>query len=416
MTTRDFLPLLASFLVATAASAQDVLVRGEIVYPVSAPAIHDGAVLVRDGRIAAVGPAAEIEVPDGIRVLEGRVVTPGLVDAHSTVGVSGILNADLGSQSRVRVHDQDQLDTTDPIQAELRAVDAYDARDPLVEWIRDLGITTVHTGHGPGALVSGQTMIVKTRGETVEQAVIVPEAMLAMSLGPSVIDNFDSPGTRAAGVARLRQELLAAQEYGRKRSAASEDPEKKAPDLDLGHETLVRLLDGELKALVTVHRHHDIAAALRLAEEMGFEMILDGVAEASEMLEEIREAGIPVVIHPTMARPSGETRNVSFETAATLSRAGIPLAFQSGHEPYVPKIRVVLFEAAVAVAHGLPFDEALEAVTLGPARILGIDDRVGSLEAGKDGDLAIFDGDPFETISHVCGVVIEGEVVSETCR
>jgi hypothetical protein len=160
----------------------------------------------------------------------------------------------------------------------------------------------------------------------------------------------------------------------------------------------------------------DILAALRVAQEFDVRIVLDGAAEAHLLLDEIKAAGVPVIVHPTMARAGGETENLTQEAAAILRRAGIPTILQSGFESYVPKTRVVLFEAALAAARGLRFDEALAAITIDAARLLGVGGRVGSLEAGKDADLALFDGDPFEYTTHVVGVVIDGEVVSETVR
>jgi imidazolonepropionase-like amidohydrolase len=133
------------------------------------------------------------------------------------------------------------------------------------------------------------------------------------------------------------------------------------------------------------------------------------------VLEQIRAAGVPVILHPTMARHGGTLAHATLETAARLAQAGIPFALQSGFESYVPKTRIVLFEAAMAAAYGLPFERALGSVTIDAARILGVAGRVGSLERGKDGDVALFDGDPFEYTSRVCGVIIEGVVVSEEC-
>ena len=172
------------------------------------------------------------------------------------------------------------------------------------------------------------------------------------------------------------------------------------------------MLDGELSLLITANTVPEIAAALRLQSEFGFDLVLDGAAESYLLLDEIREAGVPVVLHPTMSR----VRNGSYETAAKLADAGIPFALQTGFEGYVPKTRVLLWEAAIAAANGLGQERALEAITLSPARILGIDDRVGSVEVGKDADLALFDGDPFEYTSHICGVIIESEVMSTECR
>ena len=395
--------LLTLGLLVSSARAQ-LAVRADTVYTMAGAPIENGVVLIHDGKIEQVGPAQTVRIPEGYRVLEAVVVTPGLIDAHSVVGLAGILNYD---------HDQDQLDTSDPIQPELRAIDAYNARERLVEWVRNFGVTTLHTGHGPGAVISGQTMLVKTRGETVEEALVDSVATVAATLGPMVERYFRSPGTRAKAVAMLRAELLKAQAYRRKLQAS--DPARR-PEPDLGMETLVRVLDGEIPLMITAQQVPEIMAALRLQREFGFRLILDGAAEAYLVLDEIKQAGVPVILHPTMVRPRGETVNATLETAARLYEAGIPFAFQSGFESYVPKTRVVLFEAAMAVANGLPRTVALEALTIQAARILGIADRVGSLEPGKDADLVLFDGDPFEYTTHVCGVIIEGEPVHETCR
>src|SRR5690606_14396058 len=197
------------------------------------------------------------------------------------------------------------------------------------------------------------------------------------------------PGTRAKGVAMLRAEFLKAQAYMEKKDAAR----------DLKMETLAKVLRGEIPALITAQRATEVLAALRLQQEFGFRLILDGAAEAYMVIDEIRAAGVPVILHPTMARHSGTLENATLESARILRDAGIPVALQSGYEGYVPKTRVVLFEAAMAAAYGLPFEQALATVTIDAARILGIADRVGSLEKGKDGDVAIFDGDPFEYTS-----------------
>ncbi len=389
---------LAAFVVSPTAVSQDIAVRGDIVYTMEGEAISDGVVLIRDGKIESVGPASRIRVPSGVETLTANVVTPGLVDAHSVVGLAGIYNY---------YHDQDQLETSDPIQPELRAIDAYNPREDLVEWVRNLGVTTVHTGHGPGALISGQTMVAKTSGRTISEVLVDSTAMVAFTLGPSIEENFKTPGTRAKGVAMIRQALVEAQAY-----RLEEDPEER----ELDKEILIRVLDGEIPALITAQRATEIMSALRLAEEFGFRLVLDGAAESYLLVDEIKAAGVPVILHPTMARASDEMENITFETAAMLRQAGIPLALQSGFEGYVPKTRVVLFEAALAAANGLTFEEALAAITIDAARIIGVDDRVGSLAAGKDGDVVLYDGDPFEYTTHVCAVVVGGVAVSAECR
>ena len=392
--------LLALFaLLALPATAQ-LAVFADTVHTVAGAPVIDGVVLVgADGKIEAVGRRADVRVPNGTRELRAVVVTPGLVDVRATVGLSGLLNQD---------GDQDVIDKGDPIQPELRALDAYNGRDPLVEYVLRFGVTTVQAGHAPGPVVAGQTVVVKTHRPAVADAVLRAAPMLTMTIGESTRAYFDSPGTRAKAVAELRKALYAAQTFAAKPDSSRER--------DLGNEALAALLAGEKTALVEVHRAQDILTALRLQREFGFPMVLSGASEAYLVLDEIKAAGVSVALHPTMARATGEREHLSMETAKLLHEAGIPFAIQSGYEAYVPKTRVVLFEAAIAAAHGLPKGAALRSVTLSAAEILGLADRLGSLEPGKDADLVLFDGDPFETTSHACSVLVMGEVVSETCQ
>ncbi|MEE2907338.1 MAG: amidohydrolase family protein [Planctomycetota bacterium] len=393
-------------------TADTVLVYGDTIHTMAGDAIEDGYVLVRDGDIAAVGQAADF-TPDGTEtILRATVVTPGLIDAHTCVGLAGHLNIK---------HDRDELDEGAPLQPHLRALDAYNPRERLVEWVRGFGVTTVHTGHAPESLISGQTMIVKTTGNRVEDAVIEPVAMIACSMSDTAIRG-ESPGTRAKAAALLRQRLLDAQHYARKQAAreagaiVDDDEKDDSGKRDLELESLAAVLAGETPLLIHAHKARDIANALRLREEFDIPIVLDGASEAYILQDDIKEAGVPVFIHPTMIRPFGERENLSFETASKLIEAGIPVAMQSGYESYVPRTRVVLYEAGMAAANGCEFDDALAMITITPARILGIDDRVGSIEVGKDGDLALYDGDPFEWTSHCTGVVIDGAVASSTPR
>ncbi|GAA5521243.1 amidohydrolase family protein [Aliifodinibius salicampi] len=385
------------FSLTTAIHAQ-LAVKADTIYTMEGPKIVNGIILVDDNKIATVGPADEIDIPANYEVHEASVATPGLVDAHSVVGLAGIFNQE---------HDQDQLETSDAIQPELRAIDAYNAREELVKFVLDKGVTTTHTGHGPGALASGQTMIAKTPYNTVEEALVDSSTTVAFTLTSGVSQNFDKPGTRSKGMAMLRQKFIEAQEYIEEKE--SEDP----PSRNLTMEALAKVLNGELTAMITAHRAQDIMTALRLKEEFGFNMILDGAAEAYLVLDEIKEADIPVFIHPTMVRTYGDTQNASFTTAAKLHDAGIPFAFQSGFESYVPKTRIVLYEAGVATAYGLPREAALNALTKSPSQILGIDKLVGSLQEGKDADIVLFDGDPLEYTTHIRSVIVDGKVVKK---
>jgi imidazolonepropionase-like amidohydrolase len=390
--------------------AENVAVTGDTVYTMAGAPLKNGVVLIRDGKIETVGSADTVKIPAGYRVLRAAVVTPGLIDAHATVGLSGLLN---------QPQDQDVLEKSAPMQPELRAIDAYNAKDPLVAWVRSFGVTTVNTGHAPGALISGQTMIVKTFGRTADEDVVNAAAMTSATLGKSGLADAPagpaagpgkSPGTRSKAVALLRAELIKAQEYAKKREGKDES---KRPGRDLKYETLLRALDGTQPLLITVNRQQDIISALRVAKEFSLKIVLDGCADSLLVLGEIKASGFPVVIHPTMQRSYEDMENLSVESAGKLRAAGVLVALQSSYEGYVPKTRVVLLEAAVAAANGLGFDGALASITSDAAKLLGIADRTGSLVAGKDADVALYDGDPFEYTNHCIGTIVGGQVFAD---
>lgn len=379
---------------AASANAQ-IAVQGETVWTMNGEPITNGVVLIRDGKIEAVGPASQIKIPADYRVVSAKVVTPGLIDAHTVIGLNGYLN---------QPHDQMALDGSSPIQPELRAIDAYDAQERLIEWVRGFGVTTIHTGHQPSALVSGQTLIAKTVGRDVDEAVFVSTAMIAVTLGTdSLIQGGRAPGSRAKQAAMLRAELIRAGAY-------------KGEPRDLKQEMWQKVLKREIPLLVTAEKAQDIMTALRIAKEFNIKLVLDGASEALQVLGEIKASGFPVIVHPTMARNGGSRESLSLETAAKLKAAGVTVALQSGYEGYVPKTRVVLFEAAMAAANGFSFRDALGSITIDAAKILGIDNRVGSLAVGKDADVAMFDGDPFEFTSHCVGTIVNGQMAFKGSR
>lgn len=424
--------LFAAIVFVSAPTHAQVAIRAESLMTMGPQGtIKDGVILIdAAGKITAVGPAATTAIPDGYKVHSARIVTPGLIDTHCTVGVSGIFNTKA---------DSDQLERSSPMQPELRAIDAYNPAEPLIEWVRSFGVTTIHTGHAPGELISGQTMVAKTTGKTSEKAAIVPSAMLAVTFSPSAQrDGGKSPGTRGKMMAMLRQDLIKAREYAAKRATAEKNPaaadkdddkhedkpgatdsskkEHKNPGRDLHMETLVRVLNKDLPVLVTAHRAQDIASVLRLKAEFDIRVVLDGASEAYLLIDEIKAAGVPVIVHPSMMRATGEADNAAFTTASKLMAAGILTASQGGYEGYVPKARVVLFEAAITASNGLTQQQALATITIDAAKLLGVDKRIGSLEVGKDGDAAMYDGDPLEYTTHCIGVFIEGKQVSTETR
>lgn len=375
-----------------------IAVRGETVWTMAGDPITNGVVLINNGKIERVGTTAQVQVPAGYRTISAKVVTPGLIDAHTVIGLNGYLN---------QPHDQMALDGSASVQPELRATDSYNAQERLIQWVREFGVTTIHTGHQPSALVPGQTMVAKTWGGNVDEATIVPTAMVSVVLGSAANAAAGrAPGTRAKQIAMLRAELIKAQE----------NIVKKDQPKDLKSEIMMRVIKGDVRLLVTANKDQDIMSALRLAKEFNLKIVLDGASDAQLVLNEIKGSGFPVILHPTMARPGGDAESLSVETAGKLKAAGVPVALQSGYEGYVPKTRVVLFEAAMAAANGLSRADALALITIDAARILGLENRIGSIAVGKDADLALYDGDPFEFSSHCIGTIINGRVVSEVVR
>lgn len=393
--TLGFAILVLAFSFTTTAQ---IAVKGETVWTMAGDPITNGVILVNNGKIEAVGPASQVNIPSGYRVINAKVVTPGLIDAHTVIGLNGYLN---------QPHDQMALDGGASIQPELRAIDAYNAEEKLVEWVRGFGVTTIHTGHQPSALISGQTMIAKTTGKNVDEATVIPTAMIAVTLGNAANAGAGrSPGSRAKQAAMLRAELI----------KALENSKKKEPATDLKSAILDRVIKREIPLLITAEAAVDIMTALRIAKEFNIRVVLDGASDGHMLIDQIKASGFPVIVHPTMARPGGDRENLSMENASKLKAAGIPVALQSGYEGYVPKTRVVLFEAAMAAANGMSRRDALATITVDAAKILGIDGRVGSIVVGKDADLAMYDGDPFEYTTHCTGTMINGKIVSEVIR
>jgi imidazolonepropionase-like amidohydrolase len=392
--------------------ADDLGVRAALLHT-SGPlgTIENGALLIRGGKIAAVGRAEEVAFPSSLRVLEAAVVTPGLIDAHGVTGLAGAYNVPA---------DQDQDERTGPNQAGLRAIDGFNPEEQLLRWLLRHGVTALQAGPGEANPIGGLAGVFKTHGGSLDEVLVRFPSALVFTLGEAPKRTYAAdrkpPVTRMGTAALIRGALLEASEYAVKRKQATglripllSGSKGEAPERDLSKEALGRALRGEIPALFTARREDDLETALRIGREFGLRVVLADAVEAYLMADRIREAGVPVLVGPVMERPGRhETINQSFENAAILQAAGIPIAFQSGFESYVPKTRVVLFEAAVAVAYGLPDAAALRALTIDSARLLGVDDRLGSLEPGKDADVVLFDGDPLEYTSHIEAVIVNG--------
>ena len=367
--------------------------------------IADGVVVVEDGKIKYAGRVADLpfKLPDGLPTLTAAVVTPGLIDAHSVVGLSGSLNISA---------DQDQDEHSDPNQADLRVLDGFNPNEPLLEFLRQNGVTVVHAVPGRTNVIAGQTGIFRTAGHTAEAMSLRFPAGILVNLGEVPKSAYPNklPTTRMGTAALIRTAFSQAQNHAAKLAAAKGEDKKPGPNAK--SEALGLALDRKIPVVFAAHRSDDMTTALRIAKEFHLNARLDLATEGYLMADELAAAKVPVVVHPTMQRASSiETYQSQLCNAAVLANKKIPLAIGTGFEGYVPKTRSLRHEAAMAMVNGLGHDRALAAVTLDAAKILGIADRFGSLEAGKAADLVLYDGDCFEHATHVTHTIIDGKLV-----
>jgi imidazolonepropionase-like amidohydrolase len=378
-------------------------VRAGRIHTASGEPIVNGVILVEDGKVIRVGPAAEVKIPDGTPVLAAAEVTPGLIDAHSVCGLSGAFNVPA---------DQDQDEASDPNQADLRIIDGFNPNEPLLEFLRSQGVTVIHGMPGRVNVIAGQTGIFRTFGRTVEGMTVRYPAGLLVNLGevPKATYPGKKPLTRMAVANLVRDSFMQAKNYFAKRAGADEE---KKPPRNPKLEALEPALSGKVPVVFSAHRADDILTGLRLAEEFQLKPVLSLATEAYLVKERIAASKAPVIVHPTMQRAGSslETLNSSTNNARMLAEGGIPIALCTAFEGYVPKTRVLRAEASMAMAHGLGHERALRAVTIDAAKLLGIENRFGSIEPGKFADLVLYDGDPLENTSHVLYTLMDGRIV-----
>jgi imidazolonepropionase-like amidohydrolase len=387
------------------ADAKEFVLFAGRLHTVAKEPIMNGAVHVRDGKIVYAGPREEFELPADVPVASVAVVTPGLIDAFSLVPLNGAYNISA---------DQDADETTDPNQADLRVLDAFHPAEPLLRFLLQQGTTVIHACPGRDNVIAGQTGVFRTHGTSAEAMTVRFPQMMLFNLGDAPKDAYPDrkPGTRMGTASVLRAALSEAAAYARKQKAAKDEASQ--PDRNLKHEALVQVLEQKLPAMFAAHRADDLLTALRLTDEFKLKSRLALATEGYLLGDRLTAAKIPVIVHPTMQRVGDmETYNSFLGNAAALADRGTLIAVSSGVESYVPKTRVARYEAALAMVHGLGFDRALRAITLDAAKILEIDDRFGTLEAGKVADLVLYDGDPFEYATHVIGVMVDGRLVYE---
>lgn len=386
---------------ATPANRRLAILAGRL-HTVSHGTIRDGVVLVEDGKITAVGPRGKVAVPAGVPLLTAAVVTPGLIDASSCVGLSGAGNVPA---------DQDQDERSDPNQADLRVLDGFNPDEGLLEFVRREGVTTIHAIPGRVNVIAGQTGVFRTAGGSAEKMALRFPAGLLVNLGeaPKGVYPARAPTTRMATAALVRAA------FARARGHALKQQGKEKPPVDPKSEALALALAGKLPVVFAAHRADDLLTALRLRREFNLDARLQLATEAYLIADELARAKVPVFLHPPMQRAGGsmETLHSQLSTARVLAEHQVPFALSTGYEGYVPKTRVLRHEAAIAAVNGLGHERALAAITLHAARLLDVADTRGSLEPGKAADLVLYNGDPFEHSTQVTHTLVEGRIVHD---
>lgn len=382
-------------------------VKGGKVLTITGPVIENGTVLIENGKITKVGK--DLKVPEGAEVYDatGKVVMPGLVEAHCHIGIY---------EESIGFEGADGNEMTTPATPEVRAIDGIkaNANEMGLEAALKEGITTANVMPGSANVIGGTGVIIKTAPKTtVDQMAIVNPSGMKCALGENPMrvygrDKKQYPMTRMGEAAILRKWLQNTKTYMEKMEKFADDPEKK-PDVDLQLEPLVPVLRREIPLKVHSHRADDIAIAIRVAEEFNVKLTWEHATEGHRNAAWIACKGVPAVWGPSlMGRMKWEMRELNFGTPKALYDAGVKFCIQT--DALGQSIGFLPICAAMAAKHGLPLDEAIKAITIYPAEILGVADRVGSIEVGKDADLRILSGEPLDIMTKVEAVFIDGKV------
>ena len=362
-------------------------------------------ILIENGKIVEIGNNIVAPLDAEIIDAQGKFIYPGFIDAHTHLGLW---------EDAVGFEGADGNEETDPITPHLNPIDGINPMDRTFRDAVEGGVTSVCTTPGSANVMGGQCIAIKTHGRRIDKMVIKNPVASKIAFGenPKSCYGRDEkmPQTRMAIAALLRENLKKAEEYLEEIELYMEHEDHDKPEYDIRMESLIPVLKGEIPFKVHAHRADDMFTAIRIAKEFDLKLTLDHCTEGHLIVEELVEEGYPVIVGPSLSeRSKVELRNLTFDTAGILSNAGLEVSLTTDHS--VIPIQYLPICAGIAVKHGMKNDKALEAITINPARTLGIEDRVGSIEIGKDADIVIWDGNPLEIQSNVLFTIIDGKIV-----
>lgn len=380
-----------------------LLIKNGKILTMAGKSYENGCVLIDNGKIVEVGE--NINVDNNVKVIDAKKgwVMPGIIDAHCHIG---IYEQDMGFEGL------DVNEATDPVTPELRAIDAINPMDTAFNDAVMGGVTTVMTGPGSANVIGGQFVAMKTSGISVDDMIILEPAAIKVAFGenPKRVyrDRKKAPTTRMATAAILRETLTKAKSYKLKKEKAI--IERKDFEENFKMEALIPVIDKKIPIKAHCHRADDILTAIRIAKEFDVEITLDHCTEGHLIADYVKASGRAAIVGPTLTdRSKIELKNKSFKTPAILHEKGVKVAIMTDH-PVIP-IQYLPICAGLAAKEGLGIEEALRAITINAAEICGISNRVGSIEKGKDADIAIFDGNPLEVFTNTIYTIINGEIV-----
>lgn len=381
-----------------------LFIKNGVINTVTNGIIH-GDILIENGKIIEIG--TNISHPQDAQVIDanGNQVYPGFIDAHTHLGLW---------EDGMGFEGADGNEETDPITPHLNPIDGINPMERSFEEARNGGITSVCSTPGSANVMGGQCIAIKTVGRRIDKMVIKNPVASKIAFGENPKSCYGqeekAPQTRMAIAAMLRETLKEAEQYLDAILMHEEDDENEKPDYDIKMESLLPVLRREIPFKVHAHRADDMFTAIRIAKEFNLRLTLDHCTEGHLIVEDLVEEGYPVVVGPSLSERSKiELRNLTFDTAGILSNAGMNVSLTTDH-PVVP-LHYLPICAGIAVKHGMMYEKAIEAITINAAKLLGIEDRVGSLEIGKDADIVIWDNDPLEIQSNVLYTIIDGKVV-----